>query len=107
MKHFLKTPEMSEMLTNEKCVAFCTFLEENDNRIDMILMDVSMPVMDGITATRLIRKKGITIPIVALTAHALESDKDKCLDAGMDSFVSKPVRRQDIYEAIQSLIETA
>ncbi|TOQ03621.1 hypothetical protein CGH02_24985, partial [Vibrio parahaemolyticus] len=51
--------------------------------------------------------KGITIPIVALTAHALESDKDKCLDAGMDSFVSKPVRRQDIYEAIQSLIETA
>ncbi|EMV0267078.1 response regulator [Vibrio parahaemolyticus] len=83
-----------------------TFLEENDNRIDMILMDVSMPVMDGITATRLIRKKGITIPIVALTAHALESDKDKCLDAGMDSFVSKPVRRQDIYEAIQSLIET-
>ncbi|EPZ1265373.1 ATP-binding protein [Vibrio parahaemolyticus] len=84
-----------------------TFLEENDNRIDMILMDVSMPVMDGITATRLIRKKGITIPIVALTAHALESDKDKCLDAGMDSFVSKPVRRQDIYEAIQSLIETA
>ncbi|WP_353516274.1 response regulator, partial [Vibrio parahaemolyticus] len=84
-----------------------TFLEENDTRIDMILMDVSMPVMDGITATRLIRKKGITIPIVALTAHALESDKDKCLDAGMDSFVSKPVRRQDIYEAIQSLIETA
>ncbi|EIF8961579.1 hybrid sensor histidine kinase/response regulator [Vibrio parahaemolyticus] len=84
-----------------------TFLEENDTQIDMILMDVSMPVMDGITATRLIRKKGITIPIVALTAHALESDKDKCLDAGMDSFVSKPVRRQDIYEAIQSLIETA
>ncbi|EHH1215308.1 response regulator, partial [Vibrio parahaemolyticus] len=81
-----------------------TFLEENDTQIDMILMDVSMPVMDGITATRLIRKKGITIPIVALTAHALESDKDKCLDAGMDSFVSKPVRRQDIYEAIQSLI---
>ncbi|TOA28063.1 ATP-binding protein, partial [Vibrio parahaemolyticus] len=61
-----------------------TFLEENDTQIDMILMDVSMPVMDGITATRLIRKKGITIPIVALTAHALESDKDKCLDAGMD-----------------------
>jgi signal transduction histidine kinase/ActR/RegA family two-component response regulator len=78
-----------------------TFLEENSEAIDMILMDVSMPVMDGITATRLIRDKGITIPIIALTAHALESDRDKCLEAGMDSFISKPVRRQDIYEAIQ------
>ncbi|MCS0218769.1 response regulator, partial [Vibrio alginolyticus] len=40
--------------------------------------------------------------IIALTAHALESDRDKCLDAGMDGFISKPVRRQDIFEAIQS-----
>ncbi|MGP8305016.1 response regulator [Vibrio sp. YIC-376] len=78
------------------------FLEEHNQSIDMILMDVSMPVMDGITATRLIRGKGITIPIIALTAHALESDRDKCLEAGMDSFISKPVRRQDIYEAIQA-----
>lgn len=79
------------------------FLEEHSSSIDMILMDVSMPVMDGITATRLIRGKGITIPIIALTAHALESDRDKCLEAGMDSFISKPVRRQDIYELIQAI----
>ncbi|WP_372378426.1 ATP-binding protein [Vibrio natriegens] len=81
------------------------FLEDNSDSIDIILMDVSMPVMDGITATRLIREKGITIPIIALTAHALESDRDKCLEAGMDSFISKPVRRQDIYEAIQVFVE--
>ncbi|EGQ9715754.1 response regulator [Vibrio alginolyticus] len=79
-----------------------TFLEENEDLIDLILMDVSMPVMDGITATRLIRDKGLRTPIIALTAHALESDRDKCLDAGMDGFISKPVRRQDIFEAIQS-----
>ncbi|MDF5586078.1 response regulator, partial [Vibrio parahaemolyticus] len=79
-----------------------TFLEENEDLIDLILMDVSMPVMDGITATRLIRDKGLNTPIIALTAHALESDRDKCLDAGMDGFISKPVRRQDIFEAIQS-----
>ena len=81
------------------------FLEDNSDSIDIILMDVSMPVMDGITATRLIREKGIAIPIIALTAHALESDRDKCLEAGMDSFISKPVRRQDIYEAIQVFVE--
>ncbi|MGI9947178.1 ATP-binding protein [Vibrio hyugaensis] len=83
------------------------FLEQNSQAVDMILMDVSMPVMDGITATRLIRKKRISIPIIALTAHALESDKSMCLKAGMDGFISKPVRRQDVYEAIQSLVETA
>ncbi|MHA2707876.1 response regulator [Vibrio owensii] len=84
-----------------------TFLEEQRQSIDIILMDVSMPVMDGITATRLIRQKGINTPIIALTAHALESDKTTCMKAGMDGFVSKPVRRQDIYEAIQSLVELA
>ncbi|MGI9917960.1 response regulator [Vibrio owensii] len=84
-----------------------TFLEEQWQSIDIILMDVSMPVMDGITATRLIRQKEISTPIIALTAHALESDKTTCMKAGMDGFVSKPVRRQDIYEAIQSLVELA
>ena len=83
------------------------FLEEQRQNIDIILMDVSMPIMDGITATRLIRQKGMNIPIIALTAHALESDKTTCMKAGMDGFVSKPVRRQEIYEAIQSLVETA
>jgi len=78
-----------------------TFLEENEDLIDLILMDVSMPVMDGITATKLIRDKGFKTPIIALTAHALESDRVKCLEAGMDGFISKPVRRQDIFEAIQ------
>ncbi len=81
-----------------------SFLEKHGESIDMILMDVSMPVMDGITATRLIRGKGITIPIIALTAHALDSDRDKCLQAGMDSFISKPIRRQDIYEAIKKIL---
>ncbi|MGR5278306.1 response regulator [Vibrio rotiferianus] len=82
------------------------FLEEQEQSVDVILMDVSMPVMDGITATRLIRQKGIDIPIIALTAHALESDKTKCMKAGMNGFVTKPVRRQEIYEAIKSLVET-
>ena len=92
---------------DDDCEVPLNFLEEQRQNIDIILMDVSMPIMDGITATRLIRQKGINIPIIALTAHALESDKTTCMKAGMDGFVSKPVRRQEIYEAIQSLVETA
>ncbi|AUI86131.1 hybrid sensor histidine kinase/response regulator [Vibrio azureus] len=76
---------------------------QSDKKIDMILMDVSMPVMDGITATQILRKNGIKIPIIALTAHALDGDKKNCLTAGMDGFVSKPVRKQEIIKAIESL----
>ncbi|BBM64648.1 hybrid sensor histidine kinase/response regulator [Vibrio alfacsensis] len=83
------------------------FLESTQINVDMIFMDVSMPVMDGITATKELRKKGISIPVIALTAHTLDSDKQTCLNAGMNGFISKPIRRQDICKVIQSFSETA
>ena len=72
---------------------------------DLVLMDVQMPVMDGLEATRLIRSphsavRNHQVPIIALTAHAMRSDRDKCFEAGMNDYVSKPVSPQALLEAL-------
>ncbi|MCU0981224.1 MAG: response regulator, partial [Pirellulaceae bacterium] len=68
---------------------------------DLILMDVSMPEMDGLEATATIRANqvasGMHTPIIAMTAHALVGDRDRCLQAGMDAYVAKPIRPQELY----------
>jgi signal transduction histidine kinase/DNA-binding response OmpR family regulator len=74
-------------------------------KFDVILMDVQMPVMDGLQTTAAIRaaEDGVLDqhqPIVAMTAHAMSGDRQKCLDAGMDEYVSKPVRRETLFQAI-------
>ncbi len=78
-----------------------------DGGFDLILMDVQMPVMDGITATRRIREleaNGNThIPIVAMTAHAMKGDRDRCIDAGMDAYVAKPFRQHELNSVLVKL----
>jgi CheY-like chemotaxis protein len=72
---------------------------------DLVLMDVQMPRMDGFEATRAIREKeemrGGHIPIIAITAYALEKDEEQCLAAGMDAYVSKPVDFKKLFETIR------
>jgi len=72
---------------------------------DVVLMDVQMPEMDGFEATAVIRAKekqtGTHIPIIAMTAHALKGDRERCLEAGMDEYVAKPIHAEQLFDAIE------
>ena len=77
------------------------------DRFDAVLMDVQMPEMDGLEATAAIRaqerESGGHLPIVAMTAHAMKEDKERCLAAGMDGYISKPIKAQRLFEVIEEL----
>jgi CheY-like chemotaxis protein len=76
--------------------------------VDLVLMDIQMPEMDGFEATRCIREleksTGAHVPIVAMTAHAMQSDRDACLLAGMDGHIAKPVQSAHLYEAVDAAL---
>jgi two-component system, sensor histidine kinase and response regulator len=77
-------------------------------QFDLVLMDLQMPEMDGLDATRTIRTDerihGGHVPIIAMTAHAMKGDRERCLAAGMDGYVAKPVRARELLEAIQQVV---
>jgi len=71
---------------------------------DLVLMDIKMPMMDGLQATRLIKEKHPELPIVALTANAFDSDRTAAEEAGCNGFLSKPVNRDECLSLIKKLI---
>ena len=71
-----------------------------NDEVDAVLMDIQMPVMDGMTATQLIRQKGIKTPIIALTGNAMEGEEQRCLEAGFDGYLSKPIKIDDLLEML-------
>jgi two-component system, sensor histidine kinase and response regulator len=82
-----------------------------DDTFDIVLMDVQMPVLDGLTATRLLRqrerKRGGHVPVIAMTASAMKGDRERCLAAGMDGYLAKPIRADQFYAAIETFSEPA
>ena len=81
------------------------------NQYDLILMDVQMPEMDGVEATRTIRElesaDGNHTPIIALTAHAMKGDRERFLEAGMDGYLAKPFKAEQLYETIEAIVGSA
>jgi PAS domain S-box-containing protein len=102
-----------EMLEKLKCTVIAirngkeaVEILQKDRKFDLIFMDCQMPIMDGFEATRQIREyeeknKLLNIPIIALTANAMKGDKEMCLQAGMDDYISKPVRQRDFANMIR------
>lgn len=78
--------------------------EKSSRQFHCVLMDMAMPVMGGVDATLALRRGGISVPIVAMTANASDRDRDECLSAGMDGFLSKPVLKDRLAEAIMLVV---
>jgi CheY-like chemotaxis protein len=78
--------------------------EEEQRQYDLLLTDMQMPVMDGYALTVAVKQLKLKLPIVAITAHALEEDKQKCLDAGCNDYISKPISKTSLLAVCQKWI---
>jgi CheY-like chemotaxis protein len=78
---------------------------------DLILMDIQMPELDGLEATRILREReqrGLrSAPIIAMTAHAMKGDRDKCIEAGMTGYISKPIQPDQLFELMEEVMAQA
>ncbi len=105
---------VQEVLRNSNCEVILAdngkqalTILENEDDIKLVLMDLQMPVMDGLKATELIRSNPDTADmiIIALTAHSIAGDRDKCIDVGMNDYVAKPIDQAVLYKTLQRYLE--
>lgn len=80
---------------------------QQPDQFDTILMDVQMPEMDGLEATRMLREKGyLDIPIIAMTANAMKGDREICIEAGMNDYISKPIKRELVFQILEKWLNS-
>lgn len=94
---FLKklNPELSWVQDGKDAVELI-----DEEEFDLILMDIQLPVMNGLDATKLIKEKDTSVPVIAQTAYAMSQDRQKALGAGCDDYLPKPMKRQHLIELI-------
>ncbi len=75
-----------------------------ENVVDLVLMDLQLPIVDGYTATRELKKINSSIPIIAQTAHVMSGEREKCIEAGCDDYLAKPIRLQILMETLSRFL---
>lgn len=75
-----------------------------ENVVDLVLMDLQLPIIDGYTATRELKKINSSIPIIAQTAHVMSGEREKCMEAGCDDYLSKPIRLQILMDTLSKFL---
>lgn len=105
LESLIESPELTIIQALSGNEALAVMLEKE---IALVLMDVQMPEMDGLEATRALRRRekstGAHVPIVAMTAYAMKGDRERCLESGMDGYISKPINAQELYETIERVM---
>ena len=104
---YLKSRNLAVLVAHNGAEALELLLSGSGSQVNAILMDIQMPVMDGYTATKAIRDLAspvAALPIVALTAHAMPEEREKCLRAGMNAYITKPINANDLFRVLGELI---
>ncbi len=104
ISHLLKKAGVAPVVANHGEEALLLHLQSKEP-FDLILMDMQMPIMDGYTAASHLRARGFEGAILALTAHAMDGAEQKCIDAGCDAYLTKPIDRSEFFETILSHLE--
>jgi CheY-like chemotaxis protein len=104
--HFIKTMggEVVTAENGEEALAIFNEHAKAKRPFDLVLMDVQMPTMDGLTAIRILRSTGVTLPVIALTANAMDVDETSCLQAGFSDYVSKPIHFGKLLAILQKYL---
>jgi len=78
-----------------------------ENKVDLVLMDLQLPILDGYTATREIKKINSDVPVIAQTAHVMSGEREKCMEAGCDDYLAKPIRLQILIETLSKFLNNS